>query len=257
MNIPATRKIALVGHSGCGKSTITNLLLRFYEISGGSIQIDGIDIKDYCVKSLREQIGFVMQEPILFKTSIKNNIKYGKLDATDEEVLIAAEAANALSFIESNVEDLTKGEKEEKMLRKFKETIVKKSEKYPGIAKLEQEFQKTDPKEIELMYLAVSKADPECLQLIARDPKLFVKQFDEDLAKTKSGTKWDDLLLHFEWNFEHEKILSTYDLTEKQKSALIQAVNNMRFCFGCNTIKRWLKTLELQERELPDYSKHL
>lgn len=140
MNIPATRKIALVGHSGCGKSTITNLLLRFYEISGGSIQIDGIDIKDYCVKSLREQIGFVMQEPILFKTSIKNNIKYGKLDATDEEVLIAAEAANALSFIESNVEDLTKGEKEEKMLRKFKETIVKKSEKYPGIAKLEQEF---------------------------------------------------------------------------------------------------------------------
>lgn len=107
------------------------------------------------------------------------------------------------------------------------------------------------------MYLAVSKADPECLQLIARDPKLFVKQFDEDLAKTKSGTKWDDLLLHFEWNFEHEKILSTYDLTEKQKSALIQAVNNMRFCFGCNTIKRWLKTLELQERELPDYSKHL
>jgi len=66
MVIPETFKIALVGASGCGKSTITNLLLRFYDIQSGKILIDGKDIKDYNIKNLRRQIGFVMQEPILF-----------------------------------------------------------------------------------------------------------------------------------------------------------------------------------------------
>jgi ABC-type multidrug transport system fused ATPase/permease subunit len=60
LTIPATKKIALVGHSGCGKSTITNLLLRFYDITGGSLKIDGIDIRDYDIGELRKQIGFVM-----------------------------------------------------------------------------------------------------------------------------------------------------------------------------------------------------
>jgi ABC-type multidrug transport system fused ATPase/permease subunit len=77
MVIPETFKIALVGASGCGKSTITNLLLRFYDIQSGKILIDGKDIKDYNIKNLRRQIGFVMQEPILFNQSIKENILYG------------------------------------------------------------------------------------------------------------------------------------------------------------------------------------
>jgi ATP-binding cassette, subfamily B (MDR/TAP), member 1 len=75
--IPATTKIALVGASGCGKSTITNLLLRFYDIENGNILIDGVDIKDYNIKKLRQEIGYVMQEPILFNQSIKDNILYG------------------------------------------------------------------------------------------------------------------------------------------------------------------------------------
>ena len=83
MKIPAGAKIALVGHSGCGKSTITNLLLRFYDIKSGVIRIDGEDLSDYNALSLRRQIGFVMQEPILFNKTIKENILYGKLDATD------------------------------------------------------------------------------------------------------------------------------------------------------------------------------
>lgn len=66
MVIPANAKIALVGSSGCGKSTITNLILRFYELQKGCIKIDGIDLRNYNVKSLRRQIGFVMQEPLLF-----------------------------------------------------------------------------------------------------------------------------------------------------------------------------------------------
>lgn len=77
MEIPAGAKIALVGHSGCGKSTITNLLLRFYDIKSGVIKIDGEDLNDYNALSLRRQIGYVMQEPILFNTTIKENILYG------------------------------------------------------------------------------------------------------------------------------------------------------------------------------------
>jgi len=66
MSIPANAKIALVGSSGCGKSTITNLILRFYELQKGNITIDGVDLRNYNVKNLRRQIGFVMQEPLLF-----------------------------------------------------------------------------------------------------------------------------------------------------------------------------------------------
>lgn len=83
MKIPAYRKIALVGNSGCGKSTIANLLLRFYDITGGSLLIDGIDIKEYNVKQLRKHIGYVMQEPLLFNTTIKENILYGNPEASD------------------------------------------------------------------------------------------------------------------------------------------------------------------------------
>jgi len=83
MRIPATKKIALVGHSGCGKSTIANLLLRMYDINGGSLLIDGKDIREYNVKELRNQIGIVMQEPLLFNTTIKENILYGNSEASD------------------------------------------------------------------------------------------------------------------------------------------------------------------------------
>lgn len=75
-----------MGHSGCGKSTIINLLLRFYDVTGGSLKIDGKDIKDYDIKELRRQIGYVMQEPVLFNMSIKDNILYGNEDASDMKI---------------------------------------------------------------------------------------------------------------------------------------------------------------------------
>lgn len=85
--------VALVGHTGCGKTTIINLLLRFYDPTSGQITIDGYDIAKVTLKSLRRQIGVVLQDMILFNTSIKENIKYGKREATDEEVVRAAKAA--------------------------------------------------------------------------------------------------------------------------------------------------------------------
>ena len=91
--------IALVGPSGSGKTTIANLLPRFYDVTGGGFYIDGIDIRESTISSLREHIGLVPQDTLLFNTTIRENILYGRLDATDEEVWRAVKAANAEKFI--------------------------------------------------------------------------------------------------------------------------------------------------------------
>ena len=91
--------IALVGPSGSGKSTIANLIPRFYDVDSGVITIDDHDIRQVTADSLREQIGLVPQETMLFSTTVMENIRYGRLDATDEEVIEAAKAANAEEFI--------------------------------------------------------------------------------------------------------------------------------------------------------------
>lgn len=91
--------VALVGNSGGGKSTVVNLIPRFYDATDGSIKIDGIDIKDYELKSLRKNIGIVPQETFLFAGTILSNIKYGKQDATMDEIIEAAKKANAHNFI--------------------------------------------------------------------------------------------------------------------------------------------------------------
>ncbi|MGZ3581555.1 MAG: ABC transporter ATP-binding protein, partial [Ktedonobacterales bacterium] len=92
--------VALVGPSGAGKTTTLSLLLRFYELDGGTIRVDGVDVGSVQAQSLREQIAIVPQEPTLFGDSIAENIRYGRLDASDEDVRAAAEAATVLSFAE-------------------------------------------------------------------------------------------------------------------------------------------------------------
>lgn len=94
------QKIALVGSTGAGKTTITNLITRFYDIDSGSITIDGVDIREFDRYSLRSNIAMVLQDTHLFTGSIMENIRYGRLDATDEEVIEAAKLANADSFIQ-------------------------------------------------------------------------------------------------------------------------------------------------------------
>lgn len=93
------QKIAFVGSTGAGKTTITNLLNRFYDIDEGSITIDGVDIREYSRESLRKNIAMVLQDTHLFSGTIMENIRYGRLDATDEEVIAAAKTASAHSFI--------------------------------------------------------------------------------------------------------------------------------------------------------------
>lgn len=99
LTIPKGKTVALVGQSGSGKSTIANLITRFYDVNKGSILIDGIDIREFSTKSLRQQLGIVTQDAILFNDSIKNNLKLGKDDASDDEVIEALKIANAWEFV--------------------------------------------------------------------------------------------------------------------------------------------------------------
>ncbi|WP_339917718.1 ABC transporter ATP-binding protein [Yeosuana marina] len=105
LTIPKGKTVALVGQSGSGKSTIANLITRFYDINKGQILIDGTDIRDFTTKSLRSQLGIVTQDAILFNDSIKNNLKLGDEHATDEDVIDALKVANAWEF----VKDLPEG----------------------------------------------------------------------------------------------------------------------------------------------------
>ncbi|MFZ5814178.1 MAG: ABC transporter ATP-binding protein [Bacillota bacterium] len=91
--------VALVGHTGAGKTSIINLLARFYDVQEGAVRIDGIDVRDVTLESLRRQIGIVLQDTFIFSGTIMENIRFGRLDATDEEVIAAAKAARAHEFI--------------------------------------------------------------------------------------------------------------------------------------------------------------
>lgn len=99
LSIPNGRTTALVGQSGSGKSTVISLIERFYDPQAGEVLIDGINLKDFQLRWIRKKIGLVNQEPVLFASSIRDNIAYGKDDATIEEIRAAAELANAAKFI--------------------------------------------------------------------------------------------------------------------------------------------------------------
>jgi subfamily B ATP-binding cassette protein MsbA len=99
ISVKKGQTVALVGQSGSGKSTIANLLTRFYDVNEGSIEIDGVDIKKFTKKSLRSQIGLVTQDSILFNNSIKNNLLIGNENATNDEIIEALKVANAWEFV--------------------------------------------------------------------------------------------------------------------------------------------------------------
>ena len=103
VEVSSGKTLALVGPSGCGKSTIVSLLERFYDPESGSLTLDGSDLRDLNIRWLRSQVGLVSQEPVLFDTSIADNIRYGAnfREVSDDEVVEAAKAANIHNFVES------------------------------------------------------------------------------------------------------------------------------------------------------------
>ena len=106
LTIPKGKTIALVGQSGSGKSTLANLVTRFYDVNAGKITIDGLDVRDLTIKSLRNQLGIVTQDAILFNDTIKNNLLLGVKDASDDEVIKALKIANAWEFVKELPNDI-------------------------------------------------------------------------------------------------------------------------------------------------------
>ena len=113
LTINPKESVALVGESGCGKSTLVNLVMRFYDVDAGAVLVDGVNIKDYDLRSLRDNISLVMQEPIIFNYSILENVLYGKPNASNSEVYHACEISNCNEFIDgkgvSTVDDSAAG----------------------------------------------------------------------------------------------------------------------------------------------------
>jgi ATP-binding cassette subfamily B protein len=97
--IPAGARVGIVGGTGAGKTTLLNLLMRFYDPCQGQVLLDGLDLREYRISDLRRQFSVVLQEPVLFGASISENIAYGKPDATDQEIIAAAQAAASHDFI--------------------------------------------------------------------------------------------------------------------------------------------------------------
>ena len=132
------QQAALVGYSGSGKSTIIQLLTRFYDVEDGKgeILIDDVNIKDYNLYELRKKIGLVSQEPVLFKRSVLENVRYGKLDATDEECIEAARQANIMKFFtKEKMHQVLEVESKQQALERKKSTVKveqKKDENKPG-----------------------------------------------------------------------------------------------------------------------------
>jgi ATP-binding cassette, subfamily B, bacterial len=99
--VEAGQRVALVGPTGAGKTTLVSLLMRFYDVGAGRVRVDGWDVRDLTLRSLRENVSVVLQVPQLFSGTVADNIRFGRLDASDEEVVTAAQAANAFDFIDA------------------------------------------------------------------------------------------------------------------------------------------------------------
>ncbi|MCR5823651.1 MAG: ABC transporter ATP-binding protein/permease [Lachnospiraceae bacterium] len=100
LHVDPGKTVALVGHTGAGKTTVINMLTRFYDVKQGAVKIDGIDVRDIKLRSLRNKVGVLMQDPFIFKGTIMDNIRYGRWDATDEECIRSAKLIHADKFIE-------------------------------------------------------------------------------------------------------------------------------------------------------------
>lgn len=251
LSIPASAKIALVGHSGCGKSTVTNMLLRFYNVQSGRITIDGKDLRDYDVASLRKQIGFVMQEPVLFNTSIKENILYGDLHASDEQVLKVAEMANALSFIESKIESMDRDKRVLVQKEELRKMIADFAAHRPGISALSDRLY--DETQLSLLLQTLQKADSILLDNIAENSEMFIELL---VRESKiAGMRWDILVISFEWLVEYEQTMADPNLDSAQKAQVKTAAKSLKYCFNRAMVDSWAAQATAEEEDFSTYAR--
>ncbi|HEX3933415.1 MAG TPA: ABC transporter ATP-binding protein [Puia sp.] len=199
------KTIALVGSSGAGKSTLADLVPRFHDVTGGKLMIDGVDIRDYSLKSVREQMSIVTQEPILFNDTIAANIALGKPDATHEEIVRAAEIANAHNFIigkedgyQTNIGDrgskLSGGERQ-------RLTIARAVLKNPPILILDEATSSLDTESERLVQDAINKMMEHRTSIVIAHRLSTIRHADEIIVLQKGhiverGTHDELMRLH-------------------------------------------------------------
>lgn len=191
--IPIGKSIALVGESGSGKSTLADLLPRFYDINEGSITFDDIHIKDASIFELRQQIGIVSQESILFNTTVRENIAFGKPGATDEEIIQAAKIANAHDFIVDleNGYDTGIGERGNKLSggQKQRISIARAVLKNPPILILDEATSALDTESEKLVQEALDNLMKDRTSLVIAHRLSTIKKADQIIVLSKGEIK--------------------------------------------------------------------
>lgn len=191
IHIPKGQNVAIVGPSGGGKTTICNLIPRFYEIDEGRITVDGIDVNEFTLSSLRENIGVVQQDVYLFSGSIRENIAYGKQDATDEEIIAAAKKAGAHEFITEleNGYDTYVGERGVKLSggQKQRVSIARVFLKNPPILILDEATSALDNESEKLIQKSLEELSKGRTTLTIAHRLTTIKNADNILVLTKNG----------------------------------------------------------------------
>ena len=215
--------------------------------------IDGKSIKDYNVKELRSQIGIVMQEPILFNMTIKDNILYGNDTASDEKVYEAAEMANAIQFIESNIEDLEEKEAQKHIENNYRKRITGLSQESPSFNKLwnEYELKNLTLDEIKMIDNILRKMDEKLKSTIAENVDGFISIVKKNSA-TK-GIRWDDLVRKLEWTYgeykEIQEYISKLTIGDKMRKTIDVALQRYEGRIDLNAVKSYVEELEVLEKD--------
>ena len=193
MHIDKGKTVALVGPSGSGKTTLCQLIPRFYEISGGEIDIDGKDIRDLTRLSLRQNIGMVAQDVFLFTGTIRDNIAYGNLDATEEQIIEAAKKANIHDYIMTLPEkyDTYIGERGVKLSggQKQRVSIARVFLKNPSILILDEATSALDNATEMLIQSALEKLAEGRTSIIVAHRLSTIKHADEIIVLTENGVQ--------------------------------------------------------------------
>jgi subfamily B ATP-binding cassette protein MsbA len=189
LTIPKGKTVALVGSSGAGKSTLADLVPRFHDVTDGEIMVDGVNIKDYSIQSVREQIGIVSQEPILFNDTIGNNITLAHPDASQDEIESAAKVANALRFIEDKPEkfETNIGDRGAKLSggEKQRVTIARAVLKNPPILILDEATSSLDTESERLVQDAINNMMQNRTSLVIAHRLSTVRNADEIIVLNK------------------------------------------------------------------------
>lgn len=216
LSIDAGSYIALVGSSGAGKTTLCNLIPRFYEVSSGKILIDGQDIRDVTLKSLRDNIGMVQQDVYLFAGTIYDNIKYGRPDATKEEVIEAAKEANAYDFIMSlpNGFDTDIGQRGIKLSggQKQRLSIARVFLKNPPILIFDEATSALDNESEKIVQESMEKLAKNRTTLVIAHRLSTIRNAEKILVLTESGIEEEGT--HLELMDKHGIYYDLYKMTE-------------------------------------------